>query len=931
MAIAGKKGGQGKRMRQGHRLPGSRFARDRRMPRGGGVPLDPALDAALVDGFPFGVLLFDAEARVSYANPAAAKLFDALPESLIGLGFADLAFVRAADGRQLKDLYRWARVRAVSQQTQFIRLGRVPGHPTIGTRVADIGRDGVPRFAVVLWAPTRTSSAEESLAAILDSATDPVLVVTDELTVHHANHAAADIFSSASTPLTGRPFGQLLAQPLTDADRRFLLGEESPAGIPRVRGHRIFRCRSADGIEFTAEGAISHTDHRDRRFHTIILRDVSARVAELERVRREMGLLRGVLENMLSGLTAYDADNRLVAFNPQFLGMFGFGEGEVHVGMSRDDLVRIVAARGHFGAGDPEEILRRRNAVWNSPRFAAEEVELANGRVLSIRRNRLPGGGAVTLFDDVTEQRRQAGALRDAMGRLQAASAVQAAIFDALPSTVMLLDRHGTIVTVNEAWRRFARETGLGTEDFVGSDYLEIARLTFTGPAEWAIDGIRDVLEGRRSLFSLEYACHAPDRPRWLIMLVAPVGGDQVSGAVVMHMDVTERKLAEQRVELSERRQRAIIESSGDAILTLDANGCILSGNPATKHIFGRIEQDLLSTHIAVLLPSFPFFQDSADFVPAVPPLFRGEFMGARTDGTRFPVDVVMSRVQDIFIVNIRDTSEQRTMQEQLVQASRLATLGEMAAGMAHELNQPLSVMRMAADNALMRIERGAANPAYLTEVLELVSGQCEKLGGLILNLRTFARREESAHRQTFNPVEAVQAACQLLHAKLALDAVEIRLDLPETCSPVRGSGNRLEQVVINLLSNAHDALLECRETRRGWAEECVSISVRDDPAEGQVRITVADSGCGIPPANLPKLFQPFFTTKGVGKGTGLGLSISYGIVTAMGGTITARNAERGGACFDIVLPTCDETDEADPFGEERRRAAGPLAEGGRK
>ncbi len=902
-------------MRRRRGRPRLSHARWRSQPAGRATA--PASSAARLDALSLGVLGFAADGTVIYANQAAGTLFGTEPDALTGLSFPELALIRVTDGRQLRDFRRWARVRADGTDAQFIRLGRVLGRPTVGTRISVTRPGSEPEYTLLIWPPSRAPSAEEALVNILDSARDPVVVVDDEFTIHHANQAACEAFTDSAGGLVDQPFARLLAEPLTPDDQRFIRGEPGTPGSPRLRSHRVFRCRSADGIEFTAEGAVSHTDHRDQHFHTVILRDVSERMAELATARHEMGVLRAVLDHTVAGIVAFDADDRVIAFNHRFIEMFGHTENEVHVGMARDDLVRQTANRGLYGAEDPDDVVRRRHASWQSQKFAVDELNLPDGRIVSIRRTRMPGGGTVAAYRDVTERRHQADALRDALTRLETALAVQELILEALPSRVALLDGDNVIVAVNEAWREFAGESGLRLENGgVGSDYADIARLTFAGPAESAADGIRDVLDGHRALFSFEYACHGPDHPRWFIMLAAPVGGERITGAVVMHMDVTERKLAEQRVEVSEQRQRAIIESSGDAILTLDADGLILSGNPAAERIFGHDEAYLSGLHIDALLPSFPFFQPTLDLSLAVPPLFRGEFMGVRADGTQFPVDIVMSRVQepgsDVYIANIRDTSDQRTMQEQLIQASKLSTLGEMAAGMAHELNQPLSVMRMAADNALMRLERGTAKPDYLTEVLDLIGGQSEKLGRLILNLRVFARREESAHRLAFNPVEAIEAACQLLRGKLALDSIEICRDFPESCRLVRGGGSRLEQVVINLLSNARDAIMERREKEGTSQADQVRISVHDEGGNGLIRISLEDTGCGISEQNIPKLFNPFFTTKGIGKGTGLGLSISYGIITSMGGTLAATNVPGGGARFEITLPAEAETGTQD-------------------
>jgi len=251
-------------------------------------------------------------------------------------------------------------------------------------------------------------------------------------------------------------------------------------------------------------------------------------------------------------------------------------------------------------------------------------------------------------------------------------------------------------------------------------------------------------------------------------------------------------------------------------------------------------------------------------------------------------------------VVSAADVSELKTSQAQLVQASKLATLGEMATGIAHELNQPLGVIRMAAANCAKRIAKGQVDPNYLTGKLERISEQTVRASQIIDHMRIFGRSDDG-RRDDFDLSASLTNACHLMHKQLELDGIKLTTNFPDQGPPVSGQQVMFEQVILNLLSNAKDAILanDNKDTQAGVE---VSLVADDYSAKGCAIVRVQDNGGGFPPPVLNRLFDPFFTTKEPGKGTGLGLSISYGIVRDMGGKISARNLDSG-ACFEIVMP----------------------------
>jgi C4-dicarboxylate-specific signal transduction histidine kinase len=243
------------------------------------------------------------------------------------------------------------------------------------------------------------------------------------------------------------------------------------------------------------------------------------------------------------------------------------------------------------------------------------------------------------------------------------------------------------------------------------------------------------------------------------------------------------------------------------------------------------------------------------------------------------------------------EIQERKRAEAQMVQTARLISLGQMAAGLAHELNQPLAIMALAADNAIMELEQNGAEaiPAAL-ERLESIANGSIRARGVVDHLRLFGREDEQP--EATEPVElaeVVKGALLLAEAAIRSAGIELSLSLPDPPARVMGKMIPLEQVLLNLLLNARDAVLA-----RGLPAGAIRLAITR--AEGQVVLTVADNGGGFSPGALARALEPFFTTKEAGKGTGLGLSLAYSTIRAMGGTMTLANAD-GGAVVRITLP----------------------------
>lgn len=361
----------------------------------------------------------------------------------------------------------------------------------------------------------------------------------------------------------------------------------------------------------------------------------------------------------------------------------------------------------------------------------------------------------------------------------------------------------------------------------------------------------------------------------------AAVESDHVPGeAERLHGELHELR---ERVRLAEERRRALLHIMADLNTS---NRRLADQRRAMLHILADYESDrtrlgrqterLDSSRRALL----NILKDSHE-------------SNLRLEKSRRAMIHIMDDLRETTAELARREQELREKQAQLVQAGKLATLGELTTGVAHELNNPLNNIGLFVGNAIERLTRGEDREQAVDDLHEAVE-QLRRATEIISHLRTFGRAA-SVQLERVEVREIVTRALSFVQEQLRLRDIELDLDLEEHGTQVDGNPIQLEQVVINLLTNARDALDERDRDRR------IRVATRLDGET--VRITVADNGPGIGADLEQRIFDPFFTTKEVGRGTGLGLSISYGIVSEHRGTIAVGTAPGGGAEFTIELP----------------------------
>jgi PAS domain S-box-containing protein len=379
----------------------------------------------------------------------------------------------------------------------------------------------------------------------------------------------------------------------------------------------------------------------------------------------------------------------------------------------------------------------------------------------------------------------------------------------------------------------------------------------------------------------------------------------KVVAAVSVSLDITARKKLEEDLKKSERKYNAVFNNIPRALFLLNRETLtIVDCNRSATALYGYTKGEMIGKNF------IEFFaendrEEHESPIKNLQNINRVKHLGKEDRSFYVDINLTDSDYQvgaKIILAMVIDVTERIEAEQQVIQANKMATLGEMATGVAHELNQPLSVIQMISNLFVRKLDRGALpDKEMLSDVSSKLRSNVERASKIINHMREFGRKS-ALEVSAVHINDVIQRSLDFFSQQLRLRNIEVVLELEEKIPSIMADPNRLEQVFINLLTNARDAIEE-KCLRDPSSQRSKRITIRTHFNRRYVFARVCDSGIGIPKELTHKIFEPFFTTKTVGKGTGLGLSISYRIISEYGGTIHAVSKEEEGACFDIRFP----------------------------
>jgi histidine kinase len=472
-------------------------------------------------------------------------------------------------------------------------------------------------------------------------------------------------------------------------------------------------------------------------------------------------------------------------------------------------------------------------------------------------------------------------------------------LFEVVPCLITVQDQNFKLIRYNREFSdKFDPEPG----DFCYHAYKGRDRKCDVCPVE-------RTFEDGEPHSSEESGFNKDGTPAHWIVRSSPIRNEngQVVAAMEVSLDISPRKRLEEELQKSEKKYYAIFNNIPNPVFVLDQVDLkILDCNNSVSPVYGYTKDEIINRSF---LDLFREKERESVLHKIKTSTTIDQVIQLTREGRQLYVNIRISpseyQNRKVFLVTTSDITQRLETEQQLIQASKMATLGEMATGVAHELNQPLSVIKTASSFFMKKIrKKEPIKEEILFTLAEEIDGHVDRATKIISHMRQFGRMSEmEMERIQVNTV--LRSAFDLFSQQLKVRGIEVAWDIQEDLPEIMANPDRLEQVFINLLINARDAIEEKWENGDYKPGDKV-IFLRTRTRDGLVTIEVEDTGAGVPKEVAEKIFEPFFTTKEVGKGTGLGLSISYGIIRECGGDIKLATGKKDGTTFSIQLPVPD-------------------------
>jgi two-component system NtrC family sensor kinase len=477
-------------------------------------------------------------------------------------------------------------------------------------------------------------------------------------------------------------------------------------------------------------------------------------------------------------------------------------------------------------------------------------------------------------------------------------------VFDSLSFPSLILRPDKTIVTANQ---KLLDKFGMEMNEIVGKTCHEIFYQSKTS-CSMSMCPLPRVLAYGEGYSVLRQVFRGDGEEAWEDRVFSPILDEEGQVIYVLESlrDVTRVKTLEKALEETKEFLEKVVQSSVSAIVAADRDGNLLIMNRAAEELFGFSLKEAAGTKtVEDLYPP----GKAKEIMRALRDAKRGgkgrlpatKIMIMNAKGVEIPVEITASIIyedgKELATMGIYNDLRERLAvekvlketQAQLAQSEKLASLGQLAAGVAHEINNPLTGILLYASMALEKL--GKNDP--LCEHLKYVVEDVNRCKGIVKNLLAYSRRSTTT-KEIIPLNDLVNQSLNLIRDQKLFGNIIVSKEMSGELILIHGDRNQLAQVIINLVMNASGAM---------DGEGVLTFRTYRDKPNKRAYLEVSDTGCGIPPENLPRIFDPFFTTKEPGKGTGLGLSTSLGIIQESGGNISVKETGPQGTTFLVELP----------------------------
>ena len=766
------------------------------------------------------------------------------------------------------------------------RIIRPDGEERVLHSVADVytDSDGKPMgFFGTMVDVTERKRADEALhlrAHLLNEATDSIIATDLDGNLIYMNEATCLTYGYSKEQLLNMNLRQLVSPDIARlvGERLRHLKEE---GVITFESEH----RRRDGSVFPVEVAARTVNLGDKTIILSVIRDIT----EQKKAEEDIKKFKVIADNAAYGVSIGDMEGRLIYANESYARMHGYTIDEL-IGkdlftLYPDDqhefMMKRIARIKETGSAIGELIRKRKDGTIFPTLSTATLVKDDEGRSLYIASSHF----------DLTERRKAEEALEISEEKFSRA-------FHSNPYPMSIVTMEGgRYLDVNDS---YMQTFGFSREELLGRTTVEMG-IAKTGRFR---SRLLQRLKKAQEVKNLETEFYTRSGRKVNALFSADkieIGGETCLLSVIN--DVTERKMAEEALKESEERYRALLELGeriGEAVVMLqdDERGVAMHVYVSDEwaRITGYSREELLNMSMAELIHP----RDRTEATKRYEKRIRGEVLPGlyeitivRKDGSEVPVEVTYAyssyKGKPVNVGYIRDITERKKMEEQLIVTDRLASIGELASGVAHELNNPLTGIIGFSELLLNKDV-----PEDVRGDLKIINREAQRTAQVVRNLLTFARK----HDTTKKPADinkAIKSVLDLRAYEQKVHNIEVVTNFDPELPEITADIFRLQQVFVNIIINAEYFI----EQAHGRGTITITTKVKGDT----ILASFADDGPGIKKEHLRHLFDPFFTTKEVGQGTGLGLSICHGIVTEHGGRIYAESKPGQGTTFIVELP----------------------------
>lgn len=780
-------------------------------------------------------------------------------------------------------------------------------------RTANHRIDGVVLTFTDISQRMEAESQARRLATVLCDSNDAVTVQDFDGRILAWNRGAEQMYGYSAAEALQMNVVSILPEQKRDEARDFVRQYSKSMPVQMFETQRLTKDGRILDVELTV------TAYRDEQGRPIGVATTERDVTQRKRVALALRQLNDTLEQRVAEQTR---EVKLLAEAVSHL-----GEGVLitsdHLDWPGPRIVFVNEAMSRITGYPTHELLGQTPRILQGKETSREAIDrlkqdLSAGRsstveVVNYRKDGTPYDAELfitPLYDAAGSRTNFVSIHRDISNRKRAEQALKEqewlarGILDSLTAQVAVLDREGRIVRVNPAWERYGQQHGATnfSRTGVGTNYFDVCQSAADSGdqlAAQALQGLRAVLERKSAEFCLEYSCHSGQEQRWFMLNIAPFPPSAPWGAVVSHIQITDRKQAETAARDREEQMRAILNTALDAIVTIDRHGVITTANPATERLFGYAQQELVGHNVRLLMPS-PYREEHDGYIDRY--LKTGEariigmgreLTGQRKDGSIFPMDLAVSQVNHLglFTGIIRDISFRKELQNQILEiaAEEQRRIGqELHDGTGQELTG-LSLVAGTLVTLLDEVPLTGRNGQASWQIEESEMRRIREAAKRLSEALMEANRHVQQLSHGIMPVEIEPEGLRSALQELALatdgpQGIRCRFECPAAIAVANNTAaTHLYRIAQEAVNNA---------LRHGRADEIV-ISLIEE--HGQIVMDISDNGIGFDPATKTRLY-------GSGESKGFGLDIMHYRAGMIGGILRISRRTEGGMSVRCIL-----------------------------